>query len=420
MKKITIYLLCIPVMLLIALKPHGDNRNSSQAPLGRTGAPNESTCGACHGGGSYSGEILFQLNQNGHTEYQPGTTYTVNFEADYGAPRYGFSITALDAANQPAGDFSITNQDNTSFGSLANGRQYVGHKSADGTNQWSFEWTAPDTDVGNITFYYVINAANGDGGTGGDFIQTGTTMISPAEEEELFTLTLEANPANAGHLSGECEYEAGESVTITAQPNEGYEFINWTDTDGTEVSNEESFVFTMPAEDTTLMANFAFSTFTLTFQVENEAGDEIMDAVILLDGTVYDPGQYVFEDLPPGTYPYTVSRDGFFDNSGTVTIADEDKTITVVLVEDDTSITETYDPQITIYPNPASSVLHIMTDNTTIGEVRLLDMLGNVIYSSNINENGHTIDVTGYRHGIYFIQVYSENQVFTFRVQIAG
>jgi len=109
-----------------------------------------------------------------------------------------------------------------------------------------------------------------------------------------------------------------------------------------------------------------------------------------------------------------------FDNSGTVTIADEDKTITVVLVEDDTSITETYDPQITIYPNPASSVLHIMTDNTTIGEVRLLDMLGNVIYSSNINENGHTIDVSGYRHGIYFIQVYSENQVFTFRVQIAG
>lgn len=420
MKKRTIYLLCIPVMLLVALKPHGDNRNSSQAPLGRTGAPNESTCGACHGGGSYSGDILFQLDQNGNTEYQPGNTYTVSFEADFGAPRYGFSITALDAGNQPAGDFTITNQDNTSFGTLANGRQYVGHKSADGTNQWSFEWTAPDDDVGNITFYYVINAANGDGGTGGDFVQTATTMISPAEEEELFTLTLVANPANAGQLSGDGQYEAGESVTVAAQPNEGYEFINWTDIDGNEVSNQESFVFTMPAEDTSLLANFSFSTFTLTFQVENETGDEIMDAVILLDGTAYDPGQYVFEDLPPGTYPYTVSRDGYFDTSGSATITDQDKILTVVLVEDDTTISEIYDPQITIYPNPASSVLHITADKTTVGEVRLLDMLGNVIYKNTMNENGHTINVSGFRHGIYFIQIYAGEQVFTFRVQISG
>ncbi len=420
MKKLTIFWLMITAVMLVSLKPHIDGRNSSQAPLGRTGAPNESTCGSCHGGGSYTGEIIFQLNGDEQTEYEPGVTYTITFESDFNAPRHGFSVTVLDGDNEPTGDFALTNEDNTSLGTGGNGRQYVGHKSADGNNEWSFEWTAPGSDVGDITFYYVINAANGDGGTGGDYIETGTTTISPTEQPDVFTLTLLAEPENGGQPTGGGEYEEGEVIPLSAAPNEGYEFVQWTDADGNEVSDQEDFEFSMPGEDVTLIAHYSFSTFSLSFHIENEAGEAIDDASILFDGDQYEAGQYLFDGLAPGTYEYVVSRDGYFNQEGSVTILDEDKELTIVLVEDDTSAPGPEVPQISVYPNPASSLLHVRSDKDTIQEVRLLDMLGNVVYRETVKANNHAIRLADYRRGIYFVQVYTHDRVLTYRVQITG
>ena len=189
MKSKFIYFIFLSAILLIALKPHGFHRNSGQAPLERTGAPGESSCAACHTDGNYNGAMVFEFGAENASEYIPGETYTITFTGDYDAPRYGFSITVLDEAENSVGDFNLVNENNTSFGSLANGRQYVGHKGADATNAWTFEWTAPGNPAGAITFYYVINAANADGGTGGDYIETGSTSINAAEEPDTYVLT---------------------------------------------------------------------------------------------------------------------------------------------------------------------------------------------------------------------------------------
>jgi uncharacterized repeat protein (TIGR02543 family) len=69
-------------------------------------------------------------------------------------------------------------------------------------------------------------------------------------------LILITNPADAGTVTGEGQYKAGEQVNITAEANTGWEFVNWTDDDGI-VSEAASFVYTMPAEDITLTANFS-------------------------------------------------------------------------------------------------------------------------------------------------------------------
>lgn len=175
-----LFLFFFLAMLFIAFTPYGGNKNSSQAPLGRTGAPGETTCGSCHSGGSYSGSMVFKLGESNGSEYVPGETYIISFTGNYNAPRYGFSITALDNDENSAGVFALINENNTSLGTLSNGRQYVGHKNAGAANEWTFEWTAPAEDAGPLTFYYVINATNGNGGTGGDFVATGSTSIEPA------------------------------------------------------------------------------------------------------------------------------------------------------------------------------------------------------------------------------------------------
>lgn len=344
MKTKTLYYLFFAAILFLALKPHGGDKNSSQAPLGRTGAPGEGSCAGCHSGGSYTGTMDFQFGEDLDAGYAPGETYVLTFTGDYGAPRYGFSITVLDAGNNAVGDFSLVDEDNTSFGSTANGRQYVGHRNAGANNEWTFEWTAPAQHAGPVTFYYVINAANGDGGTGGDLIQTGSTSINPANGED---------------------------------------------------------------------------TYVLSFVVEDESGEAVPDAIITLDGNAYDAGVYVFDNLPPADYDYVVSRDGFFDSSGTAQIVDEDVTVTVVLEADETQA-YTIGELITvnIFPNPATTGITIISNQEALEQVKMFDMQGRLVYEQQECGHRYTLDVSGLEAAMYLLQLKTAGQLSTHRILV--
>ena len=69
-----------------------------------------------------------------------------------------------------------------------------------------------------------------------------------------YNINVEANNASWGSVEGGGTFEQGESVTITATPNTGYEFIKWTK-DGSEVSNNASYTFTV-TENATYVAVF--------------------------------------------------------------------------------------------------------------------------------------------------------------------
>ncbi|MCL2040880.1 MAG: choice-of-anchor J domain-containing protein [Bacteroidales bacterium] len=74
------------------------------------------------------------------------------------------------------------------------------------------------------------------------------------ELPEQYTVTLLANPATGGTLTGAGNYLAGTPVTVTATPNTNHEFINWTN-DNAIVSTTTAFSFTV-TEDVELVANF--------------------------------------------------------------------------------------------------------------------------------------------------------------------
>jgi len=100
--------------------------------------------------------------------------------------------------------------------------------------------------------------ANGSGtdyDPGDTIIVTGDmTLYAQWEEIDDVTVTAAAKPAAGGSVTGAGTYEAGEEVTLTATPAEGYTFVNWTE-DGTEVSDDEEYTFTAAA-DRALVANF--------------------------------------------------------------------------------------------------------------------------------------------------------------------
>lgn len=68
------------------------------------------------------------------------------------------------------------------------------------------------------------------------------------------TITASASPTNAGILSGDGAFLAGESVTLVATPNAGYDFVNWTES-GVPVSASASYTFAATT-NRVLTANF--------------------------------------------------------------------------------------------------------------------------------------------------------------------
>ena len=148
-------------------------------PDERTGAPNETTCVAagCHAGNDLNasgGALTLTIPET----YQPNEVYTIVVDlARTGQSKWGFEMTALDGDGARAGTFEIDPAGNTQLGE-ANGKQYIKQTAigaAAGTNDensWEFQWTAPDTDVGPITFYTAGNAANGNFTATGDYIYT--------------------------------------------------------------------------------------------------------------------------------------------------------------------------------------------------------------------------------------------------------
>ena len=69
-----------------------------------------------------------------------------------------------------------------------------------------------------------------------------------------FTITATANPSEGGTVTGAGEYDYGTTCTLTATPNEGYIFVDWTE-NGNHISYDSSYSFTA-SEDRTLIANF--------------------------------------------------------------------------------------------------------------------------------------------------------------------
>jgi len=83
-------------------------------------------------------------------------------------------------------------------------------------------------------------------------------------ELPLYAITVSANISTGGNVNGVGSYLSGNQCTISAVPNTGYSFANWTE-NGTVVSTDASYTFTVTA-NRTLVANFT----------ENNAGDYII------------------------------------------------------------------------------------------------------------------------------------------------
>lgn len=111
-----------------------------------------------------------------------------------------------------------------------------------------------------------------------------------------YTVGTEASPAEGGEVSiypNSAEYIENDEVTLTATEAFGYDFVNWTDKAGNEVSTEAKFKYTVTADET-LTANFKkVNTYALDIQVEGGANGYMVS--LSPEPTVVD-GKNMYEE----------------------------------------------------------------------------------------------------------------------------
>lgn len=166
-----------------------------------------------------------------------------------------------------------------------------------------------------------------------------TVSIAP----NSYTVTVAANPSNAGTVTGGGTYNQGQSCTVSATANTGYTFTNWTE-NGNVVSSNATYTFNVEG-NRNLVANFTENTYTITVSANPSNG-----------GTATGGGTFTYGQSC--TVTATANTGYTFTNwteNGNVISSNADYTFTVEgnrnLVANFTAITYT----ITVSANPSNS-----------------------------------------------------------------
>lgn len=164
---------------------------SDNGKAGYTGSQGELKCDDCHNtyGNSNSGTgTIYVTSTMSNWQYVPGQTYTVNvIVKQSGRPLFGVGFEALTSTNANAGSLVITNPAKTQIKTkTVSGvtRNNVVHQLNGGMHAdsaiFTFNWVAPTTNIGNVTFYFAGISANNNGSENNDYVYNSSKVVTPA------------------------------------------------------------------------------------------------------------------------------------------------------------------------------------------------------------------------------------------------
>ena len=229
------------------------------------------------------------------------------------------------------------------------------------------------------------------------FTVTGNTNLVAVFELQNYSVSLAANPTEGGILAGGGTYTYGQSCTINATANEGYNFQNWTE-NGNIVSNEAVYTFTVN-DNRSLTANFELKTIEIIASVAPVEAANINGA-----------GSYTFGDEVILTF--TRNEDWAFQNwTENGEVVSEEMTYTFIATVDRNLVanflyTESIgENSITtkVYPNPTKGEFTL--EGEDLNHVRIVNVYGQTVYNADLEGNQVRIDLSQMAKGIYMMHI---------------
>ena len=408
----TILALVIVSASLFTNQPTAHSR-SSQPPTKRTGAPGEGSCTSCHSGGtvSNSANITVTSNPSGlfTTGYVAGQVYAITYTLANTTSVYGFEMTCLNGSSTAAGTFAVTNSTNTSL-QAASSKQYIGHRNSNSNNTWTFNWTAPVTGTGNVTFYTSGLQADGTGGPDGDITNTNNWVVAEAAAPDCSSF--------ASVISGGTAVCAGSPTVLTASSSggTGTDTYHWSDnstaqtlsataagTYSVTVSNGGCTATTSTTLGTSTPGTAAFSVTVDASgaHITNNSTNAAISSWAFGDGNAFanNNSQFTYGYTAVGTYHLVLT---VTDNCGANITHD-----TTITVSTPTGINNVVNPNVSIYPNPVIDHLNILVEgNHENYQVRIYNMNGKLVQSAQ-GITGNLLQLTrdGLANGVYVYHI---------------
>ena len=246
------------------------------------------------------------------------------------------------------------------------------------------------TESGTYTWTYT--AANGCDSVV-TLVLTVNTVVIP--DTNYYTVSIETANPGMGVLTGAGTYAEGTIVTLTATPNEGYAFVNWT-VNGVAVATTPEYTFTL-VSDTTVTA--VFEALPVYYTVTGVANDDAMGYV--LGSGEYEAGATATLTAQANTgYHFVSWSNGHAEPTITFTVTG-DITLTATFEADQpaTGIDESDMDNVTIYSNERT----IYVRGAEGKDVNVYDVNGRTI-SSTVNA-GETVEFRMSATGVYLVKV---------------
>jgi len=227
----------------------------------------------------------------------------------------------------------------------------------------------------------------------------------------MYTITISHNEHGSVDPGDELQVQYGGDVRFSITPDPGYH-IEEVLVNGERFGNTAELLLHDIQEDMHIQVSFALTTYSLSFEIRDaSSGQVITDAVITFDGVQHPAGEYQIQDVAPGTYFYTVTSDGYFPVTESVTIAGADHTVSLTLHIDNTSVSEAAVQEIKMWPVPARDVLWVefnSQESFAAVIIEVYNLQGRLMKQFAVQETGFVqqgLNIQDLTPGVYVLQI---------------
>lgn len=353
-----------------------------------------------------------------HIYELPGT-YDVTLTLGSGCVdvTYNLSVT-LDCLMEP--DFTfVINETTVTFEASGNAEGYEwhfgdGNIAAGAIASHNYFNTEPATFDVTLTAFYDCGFTS---------VEKQVFVEDVYTEPVSYMLTLLANPAEGGFVSGGGEFDPGEEILVAAVAAEGFDFVNWTNEANDIVSAQTAFLYTMPEVDVTLTANFVDE--IIQPELFNVAIVNEYDFAQTSGEGDYEAGETVTVEVVYDGPAIGVFFIGWYENEQ---LLSEDLVYEFEMPERDVNLVVVFSPtpfvgnidelSLMVFPNPARGSVSISSD-LMVERVVVIDVQGvTVIDDAFPAANEVKLDVSNLDSGNYFLRLYAGEHVITRTLQL--
>ena len=328
-------------------------------------------------------------------------TYTASFEA---IPQYTITATAgLGGAINPNGGVTVYEGDDKEFIITADEGYRIKSVTVDGNESLG--------QLVNNVYSYNINLTEATYTFTN--ITNNHTISARFEAIPQYTITVLANPTDAGIVSGGGTYYEGTVVTVEAAPYQGYVFNGW---DDNNMQIRRTITVTGNA---TYTANFVDAS-SVTLYTITVTSDNNLFGTATGSGTYAEGTEVTIEAIPNSGYRFSSWNNGQITDNPYTIIVTRDENFVAYFTEN-TGIEEELVSMISVFPNPTSGMFTVELSSIE-GNVtcQIVNARGSVVETREIEAMGDSEYVfdLNVASGVYFVRIISGYRVWTERIII--